>query len=139
LRYKWGIQNSCSPSRFIKEIDEKYLELPPDFYPLVPQEGQAEKEQFVPEAYRKAMGGKTQPRTAQISGRRHTNVNQVSKDFTPSDPGLVRVGIKVEHPRFGIGEVTQMEGADSNIKATVEFPIGKKQLLLKFAKLRVVE
>jgi len=35
LRYKWGIQNACSPSRFIKEIDTKYLELPPDFYPVV--------------------------------------------------------------------------------------------------------
>ena len=35
-RYKWGIQNSCSPSRFIKEIDIKYLELPPDFYPVLP-------------------------------------------------------------------------------------------------------
>ncbi|MCP3678482.1 MAG: UvrD-helicase domain-containing protein, partial [Deltaproteobacteria bacterium] len=41
LRYKWGIQNSCSPSRFIKEIDSKYLDLPPDFYPVIPQDDQA--------------------------------------------------------------------------------------------------
>ena len=52
---------------------------------------------------------------------------------------MIRVGIRVEHPRFGIGEVIALEGADFNIKATVDFPIGKKQLLLKFAKLRVVE
>ena len=65
--------------------------------------------------------------------------SQPPKDFTPSDPSLVRVGIKVEHPRFGVGSVIALEGADSNVKATVEFPIGKKQLLLKFAKLRVVE
>ena len=54
---------------------------------------------------------------------------------------MIRVGIRVEHPRFGIGEVTTLEGAESNIKATVQFPSphGRKQLLLKFAKLRVVE
>ena len=153
LRYKWGIQNTCSPSRFIKEIDTKYLELPPDFYPVLQGtgNGQPEKEKFVPQAYRKAMERKSQPSNIQSGGRKLVNVNQVTrpshaaasspppKDFTPSDPGLIKVGTKVEHPRFGIGEVHQLEGADSNIKATVLFPIGTKQLLLKFAKLRVVD
>jgi len=166
LRYKWGIQNACSPSRFIKEIDSKFLELPPDFYPVLTGEGagfgsgsgfvseQPEKEKFVPEAYRKVMASRSQPSKIQSGGRRLVNVNQASqpsrtakpspgsptpKDFTPSDPGLITVGSRVEHPRFGIGEVHQLEGADSNIKATVLFPVGTKQLLLKFAKLRVVE
>ena len=78
----------------------------------------------------------------QVGGRKLVNVNQASqapKDFVPSDPGLIKEGTRVEHPRFGIGEVIQLEGADSNIKATVQFPVGTKQLLLKFAKLRVVE
>ena len=52
---------------------------------------------------------------------------------------MIKVGTRVEHPRFGIGEVHQLEGVGSNIKATVLFPIGTKQLLLKFAKLRVVD
>ena len=147
LRYKWGIQNACSPSRFIKEIDTKYLELPPDFYPVLPGAGAGlpEKEKFVPEAYRRVMERRSHPSNIQVGGRKMVNVNQTSqtaqppKDFIPSDPGLIKVGTKVEHPRFGIGEVHQLEGADSNIKATVLFPIGTKQLLLKFAKLRVVE
>lgn len=147
LRYKWGIQNSCSPSRFIKEIDSKYLDLPPDFYPVLTPEDAQKKEKFVPEAYRKAMSHKSSPRSVQMGGRRLTKVNQASapvsseppKDFVPSDPSLVRVGIRVEHPRFGTGRVIALEGSDMNMKATVEFPIGKKQLLLKFAKLRVVE
>jgi DNA helicase-2/ATP-dependent DNA helicase PcrA len=160
LRYKWGIQNACSPSRFIKEIDTQYLELPPDFYPVITgtengfgSAGHAvgskpEKEKFVPEAYRKVMASRSQSSNIQAGGRRLVNVNKASqtsrispppKDFVPSDPGLIRVGTKVEHPRFGIGEVHQLEGADSNIKATVLFPVGTKQLLLKFAKLRVVE
>jgi DNA helicase-2/ATP-dependent DNA helicase PcrA len=162
LRYKWGIQNACSPSRFIKEIDTKYLDLPPDFYPTLPgaESGsetgikQPPKEKFVPEAYRKAMASRKQSSKIQVGGRKLVNVyqaskparptppapgNQPPKDFTPSDPGLIKQGSKVEHPRFGIGEVVQLEGADSNIKATVQFPVGTKQLLLKFAKLRVVE
>jgi len=144
-RYKWGIQNACSPSRFIKEIDSKYLELPPDFYPVVPGDltGAIEKEKYVPETYRKAMENRRQPSQIQSGGRRLVNVNQASsqppKDFIPSDPGMIKLGSRVEHPRFGIGEVHQLEGTGSNIKATVLFPIGTKQLLLKFAKLRVVD
>jgi DNA helicase-2/ATP-dependent DNA helicase PcrA len=66
-------------------------------------------------------------------------MDRVPKDFNPSSPGQIKVGTRVEHPRFGIGEVTEIEGEVSNVKATVDFPLGKKQLLLKFAKLRVVE
>ncbi|TFH21692.1 MAG: ATP-dependent DNA helicase, partial [Bacteroidia bacterium] len=119
LRYKWGIQNACSPSRFIKEIDKKYLELPPDFFPVLPGKEQVEpeKEKFVPLAYRKAMERKSQPTNIQSGRRKLINVNQAArpsypaqsstppKDFNPSDPGLIKVGTRVEHPRFGIGEV----------------------------------
>jgi DNA helicase-2/ATP-dependent DNA helicase PcrA len=153
LRYKWGIQNSCSPSRFIKEIDQKYLELPPDFFPVLPgsTDLQPNKDPFVPRAYRKAMESGSRPSTVQSNGRKLIHMNQATRssrapqpappreNFTPSDPMLIKVGTRVEHPRFGIGEVHALEGADSNIKATVLFPIGTKQLLLKFAKLRVVE
>lgn len=147
LRYKWGIQNACSPSRFIKEIDTKYLDLPPDFYPVLPGTGTdfAEKEKFIPENYRRVMERRSQSSKIQVGGRKLVNVNhtakvpQPPKDFIPSDPSTIKVGSKVEHPRFGIGEVHQLDGADSNIKATVLFPIGTKQLLLKFAKLRVVK
>jgi DNA helicase-2/ATP-dependent DNA helicase PcrA len=144
-RYKWGIQNACSPSRFIKEIDSKYLELPPDFYPVVPGAltGEIEKERYVPGTYRKLVENRRQPSQIESGGRRLVNVNQASsqppKDFIPSDPGMIKLGSRVEHPRFGIGEVHQLEGTGSNIKATVLFPIGTKQLLLKFAKLRVVD
>jgi len=155
-RYKWGIQNSCSPSRFIKEIDIKYLELPPDFYPVIQGSGfgNPEKEKFVPQAYRQLMEQRKQPSQIHSGGRKLVNINQAtrdapnaagypssqpSKDFTPSEPGMIKEGSRVEHPRFGIGKVAQLEGTGSNIKATVLFPIGTKQLLLKFAKLRVIE
>jgi DNA helicase-2/ATP-dependent DNA helicase PcrA len=47
--------------------------------------------------------------------------------------------MEVEHQRFGQGKVISMEGSGPNKKATVFFQgIGQKQLLLQFAKLRIV-
>jgi len=45
----------------------------------------------------------------------------------------------VEHARFGKGKVVKLEGASPDTKATIFFPgSGKKVLLLKFAKLKVL-
>ena len=56
----------------------------------------------------------------------------------PNDTGL-REGSVIEHQRFGIGTVTKIEGTGENAKATVEFKItGRKQLLLKFARFKVI-
>jgi DNA helicase-2/ATP-dependent DNA helicase PcrA len=154
-RYRWGIQHSCSPSRFIREIDPHFVDLPHDFEPMAGLQRE-DRENFVPESYRRIQERASRPKSVEVGGRKLTNVNSLSgyrrtapvtavsqgpRDFKPSDPEMIRVGIRVEHPRFGIGEVTTLEGSDSNIKATVLFPSphGRKQLLLKFAKLRVVE
>ena len=48
-------------------------------------------------------------------------------------------GAKIEHQRFGVGVVLKVEGSGENTKATVEFVnSGTKQLLLKFAKFKVI-
>jgi len=45
----------------------------------------------------------------------------------------------IEHQRFGVGTVTRLEGSGENLKATVEFRnTGTKQLLLKFARYKVI-
>jgi DNA helicase II / ATP-dependent DNA helicase PcrA len=55
-------------------------------------------------------------------------------------PADIAEGITVEHERFGKGKVIKIEGNPPDIKATIFFPSsGQKQLLLRFAKLRVVE
>jgi DNA helicase-2/ATP-dependent DNA helicase PcrA len=61
-------------------------------------------------------------------------------DFKPDNPDQVQTGMKVEHNLFGTGKVLQIEGVSPNRKATVYFQeLGEeKQLLLKFAKLRIV-
>ena len=49
-------------------------------------------------------------------------------------------GDKIEHERFGIGTVIKLEGTGENQKATVEFSnSGTKQLLLKFARFKVIK
>ena len=56
---------------------------------------------------------------------------------TPS--GSLREGTVIEHQRFGIGTVVRLEGTGDNEKATVDFRnVGQKQLLMKFAKFKIV-
>jgi DNA helicase-2/ATP-dependent DNA helicase PcrA len=75
----------------------------------------------------------------QASGGRFRSVEQASSVASPTASSL-REGIVIEHQRFGIGTVIKMEGTGDNEKATVEFRnVGTKQLLLKFAKFKVVK
>jgi DNA helicase-2/ATP-dependent DNA helicase PcrA len=63
-----------------------------------------------------------------------------SADFTPSDTSNLQAGQKVEHQKFGFGEVLKMEGAAHNPIATVQFELnGEKKIMLNYAKLRILE
>ena len=56
-----------------------------------------------------------------------------------SSSSSLREGCKIEHQRFGVGEVLKLEGSGENAKATVAFAhAGTKQLLLKFAKYTII-
>jgi len=62
-----------------------------------------------------------------------------SPDFAPSDTSHLQEGQKVEHQKFGFGEVIKMEGAAHNPIATVKFEHnGEKKIMLNYAKLRVL-
>jgi DNA helicase-2/ATP-dependent DNA helicase PcrA len=74
---------------------------------------------------------KTQPKTVE---------HIPSSDFTPSDTSNLQVGQKVEHAKFGFGEVIKMEGSTHNPVATVKFELnGEKKIMLNYARLRIVE
>ena len=61
-----------------------------------------------------------------------------SPDFAPSDTSNLQEGQKVEHQKFGFGEVIKMEGAAHNPIATVKFEHnGEKKIMLNYAKLRI--
>jgi len=62
-----------------------------------------------------------------------------SPDFAPSDTSNLQEGQKVEHQKFGFGEVIKMEGAAHNPIATVRFEHnGEKKIMLNYARLRVI-
>jgi len=136
-RYRWGTLNNCEPSRFLDELNPTYLEL--DFKPRVVPESMAS---FADE--RQAWGQrdvftkpkpKTPPKTTAMLPKAHTP----TPGFAPSDTSNLQVGMEVEHERFGFGKVINLEGGKNEVKATIFFQeLGQKQLLLKFAKLRIV-
>ncbi|MDP2304376.1 MAG: UvrD-helicase domain-containing protein [Ignavibacteria bacterium] len=60
------------------------------------------------------------------------------EDFTQENRSL-KIGSRVMHDKFGMGKVIQLIGAGENQKATVSFEGNNvKQLMLKFAKLKVL-
>ncbi len=63
-----------------------------------------------------------------------------SANFIASDTSKLQPGQKVEHQKFGFGQVMKMEGATHNPIATVIFNLnGEKKIMLNYAKLRIVE
>lgn len=79
------------------------------------------------------------------SSRVEQPVRQVIKkapdpNFVADSPLKIAAGQTVEHDRFGIGKVISVEGDALNLKAIVDFKDGgRKTLLLKFAKIRIIE
>ena len=59
---------------------------------------------------------------------------------SPAEINAIQVGMTVSHAKFGIGKVLSVEGSDDSRKAVIFFEnVGQKQLMLKFAKLSIVE
>jgi DNA helicase-2/ATP-dependent DNA helicase PcrA len=135
-RYRWGTLNSCEPSRFLDEIDARYLDLdvrPTPARPMASFDG--ERQMWTQKETFSKPKPTSIPKTTSILPKAHVP----SPGFTPTDTSSLQVGMEVEHERFGFGKVTQLEGNKGDIKATIFFKeLGQKQLLLKFAKLRIV-
>jgi DNA helicase-2/ATP-dependent DNA helicase PcrA len=63
------------------------------------------------------------------------NTNSDSNSFKTK----LEVGDKVNHQRFGRGEVVEIEGVGADAKAEIKFQKGDtKKLLLRFAKLQIM-
>lgn len=142
-RYRWGTLTNCEPSRFLDEIDARYLEL--DFRP---QQAQSARNPFFDEAGKtnpnkkssEDMFSRPKPAGPQKTTSMLPKAHIPTAGFSPSDTSGLQVGMEVEHERFGFGKVINLEGNRPDIKATIFFKeLGQKQLLLKFAKLRIVE
>ncbi len=124
-RYRWGNLSLAEPSRFIEEIDPAYIETPKRSSSAMPRFGKSEA---------------TKPgiNTAKLK-RLNSVTNETTTDFEHAGADEIQNGMMVEHQKFGKGKIIQIEGSGPNRKATVYFNgIGNKQLLLKFAKLRII-
>ena len=127
-RYRWGNLTLCEPSRFIDEIDSNYI--------AFPQRAKMQKIQ----------GGVSQIQIpVPVVKKNFKKVGTLSaKSVEGGEDTLARMeqiipGAEVEHARFGKGKVISVEGAGASRKASVFFKnVGQKQLLLQYAKLKVV-
>ena len=86
-----------------------------------------------------AAGGRRLKRVAPASSAPSGAPASSAASSASSSPSGLREGAVIEHQRFGVGTVVRLEGTGDNEKATVEFRnAGTKQLLLKFAKFKIV-
>ena len=141
-RFKYGKMEFSSPSRFLKDIDVHFLQLPQEEQMarrIDEGAGRFRREQNE----RLQLGGK--PKVEMIRPtvpRNLTKVGAATSVKSPTSASLpvnVQAGQVIEHERFGIGDVIKIEGTGENSKATVRFRnAGEKQLLLKFARFKVV-
>ncbi len=139
-RFKFGTLISCEPSRFLDEIDAQYLELDFTAKPATSSSSFFDDERS---DWNKRSDTFSKPRPAPATPVKTTSLlakaHVPSAGFAPSDTSNLQVGMEVEHERFGFGKVLSLEGNKPDVKATIFFKeIGQKQLLLKFAKLRIV-
>ncbi len=138
-RYRWGSLNHCEPSRFLDELDPSFLDL--EYTPRPESSamgGGFERERVAWQSQDSFSKPKPKPKvkTTSILPKAH----KPTPGFAPSDTSALQVGMEVEHERFGFGKVMTVEGNKGEIKATIFFKeLGQKQLLLKFAKLRIIE
>ena len=158
-RMRYGKTEFGSPSRFLYDIDTNYLRLPQNlllerqinnrggdfrsssnnaFQPSARPVGSSSAASFsggTPMASRKRLIGSSMPRNL-----RRVDPIQPSSPSSGSPTALLHEGQFIEHERFGRGEVLKVEGVGDNAKATIRFQhAGDKQLLLRFARFKVIE
>lgn len=139
MRYKYGKQEFCTPSSFLKDIDTSFLALKnknttsrltdvdrkPSFFETRKGIQSTQKKNRVTGLPRFKKIERTAP-SQEISLTNESNI--------------LKVGQIIEHNRFGVGEVEQVVGVGENQKATIRFEnVGTKQLLLKFARFKIIK
>jgi DNA helicase-2/ATP-dependent DNA helicase PcrA len=141
-RYRWGTLTSCEPSRFLEEIGPEFLELKPAHTPkqtVTSGSGSAWSGSLKSPAERRANAAPSFNPAPKPALKPTTAPAYVADpNFMPDDTTNLQAGMEVEHQRFGMGKVLLVEGSGADRKATIFFQgQGQKQLLLKFAKLKI--
>ena len=167
-RYRYGQFGFCEPSRFIKEIDRRYIAMQGGVQAPRSQQQQSTTIR-TGGMFGRTNSGYSQ-RTSSFASEQRTvqsaprveetpakrviqassftekpanlrRMSDVARDYyaPKSNHAALSVGMIVQHDRFGVGEVQATEGVGENAKATIRFQnAGVKTLLLKFAKLKTI-
>ncbi len=146
-RYRWGKLIDAEPSRFLEEIEEKYVE---NLTPV--NDGYRYKSMIDKNIFGEVDKSKLRqmkPKNGTPPSVQKPNEDQLRKlrklkpeissptSSADIDPGIV-VGARVNHTRFGRGKILNIEGVGNDRKAEIGFDQGGiKKLLLRFAKLEV--
>ena len=164
-RWRYGKMEFSAPSRFVRDISSDFMTTDSEVYdegnsysrkpsyssgyqnnrPVATQFKADPKPRIVQHTEEKSVDPFSErfKRTLSSAGGNMRRVSSVIQN-TSSAPsssasGNLAEGTMIEHERFGVGTVVKVEGTGENTKATVQFKnTGTKQLLLKFAKFKVI-
>ena len=138
-RFRWGNLIYSEPSRFIEEIDEEYLD-----YPQKEMKGYRpmnnDDDGFGNSWNKFPVNRKPEQFLGDLKSEKR--LKKVTRAMGKLQTELLNLesGDEVMHQKFGKGKVIKIEGQEPNLKASIFFPgFGTKQLLLKFARLKVLE
>ena len=151
-RTRNGKHESNSPSRFIREVDPKYIANPlssafadADEEP-VQQYGGWKRTPARPSGY--SYGQSSRPHVERRPQQEPQPVRRPQvipkrvpdADFEPTPVLQLRAGQRIEHNRFGYGKIVEISGNVTDLKAKISFDDhGEKILILKYAKIRAVD
>lgn len=152
-RYQWGIMQSTEPSRFLRDIDYNYVEEAPNIRSKRFTAGSIHGFNINNSNYSRSSNKRsnTMDNFTRNSKSNVLNIsdNNTKKNLkrvsslsnTPNNNNSIAIEVNdiVEHNKFGKGKVIALEGVGVNKKAHIIFDdIGKKVLLLQYAKLKVI-
>jgi len=130
-RYRFGRLKNCEPSRFLDDVDKNYVKVSAKYIGADSVPSNSSFARSFVSGIKKTLSSK--PLTK-------ANAYKPTADFAPSDTALLKEGMKVEHPKFGFGQVMKMDESGADRKAKINFTdFGEKTLLLSFAKLKIHE
>ena len=132
-RFLYGKMSFCTPSRFLKDIDPSYMKMDDDSEGIDMHKNFDKQPDMASQIYKMLQTPATPPKD-KVPINKNTNSSNSNKNGCD-----LQIGQHIEHERFGIGEVINLEGEGDNRKATVKFKYsGEKNLLLRFARFKVI-
>jgi len=143
-RYRFGNLTQNDPSRFIDELPEERIDR--SFAGGNMRNSQNNQwNSYANSGFINKSRNERKPTSERLAYLATSGVIKIkehvpTEGFAPSDTSNLQAGQKIEHQKFGFGEVVKMEGAAHNPVATVKFEYnGEKKIMLNYAKLRIVD